>query len=55
VGYKRDGKIVNGLSIFHTRDIHKRVYTAFKQRKPDILLVDHVTSSVPRTGTGLLR
>ena len=46
VGYKRNGQVVDGLPIFQTREIYKRVYTAFKQRKPDCLMVGHVSSSV---------
>jgi hypothetical protein len=46
VGYDRGGQKKAGLPIFRTREIYKRIYTAFKQRKPDSLIWGHVSSSI---------
>jgi hypothetical protein len=45
LGYQRDGKQRAGLPIWNTREAWKRVYTAFRRRNPDSLIVGHVSGA----------
>ena len=46
LGYERDGKQRASLPIWNTREIWKRIYTAFRQRKPESLIVGHDSAAV---------
>jgi len=46
LGYERNGQKVTALPIFSTREIYKRVYTAFKERDPGNLMWAHTSAAV---------
>ena len=46
LGYEHDGVKSQGWPVFRTREIYKRIYTAFKERSPERLMWAHTSGAV---------